>query len=57
MKETTYWISSSTEPQIILRKTQVIPDINPGITHKNLKPILKNPNIHKQKTSTRGEFT
>ena len=57
MKETTYWISSSAEPHSILWKIQVIPDTSPGITHKNLNTILKNPDIHKQKTSTRGGFT
>ncbi len=57
MKETTYWISSSAEPQSILWKIQFIPETSPDIVRKNLKTILKNADIHKQKTPTRGGFT
>jgi hypothetical protein len=57
MKETKTWISSSAEPACILWKMQVIPDTVPGITHENLKSFLRNPNMYKQETATRGGFT
>ena len=57
MKETTYWISRSAEPQSILWKIQGLLDTFPGKTHENSKPILKNPHILNQKTAARGEFT
>jgi hypothetical protein len=57
MKEIITWISSSAEPKCILWKIHVIPDTVSGMTHEDLKPFLRNPNLYNQETAARGGFT